>query len=106
MAMSYPDQRTLTMNKEIDLEEGYKLGKKSELRTKPAKSGNTGQRGTKKVLAELVGRLRQKLNPKVALVSPSDRSPNLFPFISGHHRPFWDTNLADPPMGTSGMLQD
>ena len=60
-----------------------KFGKKSELRTNPAKSGNTGQRETKEVLAELVGRLREKLNPKVASVSPSeqhrrgDLKPNL-----------------------------
>lgn len=60
-----------------------KFGKKSELGTKPAKSGNTGQRETKEVLGELVGRLREKLNPKVASVSPAeehrrgDLKPNL-----------------------------
>ena len=60
-----------------------KIGKESELGTKAAKSGNTGQRETKEVLAELVGRLREKLNPKVASVSPSeeqrrgDVKPNL-----------------------------
>jgi transposase len=54
------------------LKKDNKFGKKSELRTKPLKSGNTGQRETKEVLAELVGRLREKLNPKVASVSPGE----------------------------------
>ena len=60
-----------------------KFGKKSELGTKPAKNGHSGQPETKEVLAELVGRLREKLNPKVASVSPSeedrrgDLKPNL-----------------------------
>jgi transposase len=65
------------------LKKDNKFGKKSELGTKPAKSGNTGQRETKEVLGELVGRLREKLNPKVASVSPAeehrrgDLKPNL-----------------------------
>jgi transposase len=65
------------------LKKDNKIGKESELGTKAAKSGNTGQRETKEVLAELVGRLREKLNPKVASVSPSeeqrrgDVKPNL-----------------------------
>ena len=60
-----------------------KFGKKSELSAKPTKSGNTGQRETKEVLAQLVGRLRERLNTKVASVSPSvehrggDLKPNL-----------------------------
>jgi transposase len=65
------------------LKKDNKFGKKSELGTKPAKNGHSGQRETKEVLAELVGRLREKLNPKVASVSPSeedrrgDLKPNL-----------------------------
>jgi|SRR5215813_143618 len=54
------------------LKKHNKFGKKSELSAKQAKSGNTGQPDTKEVLAELVGRLREKLNPKVASVSPSE----------------------------------
>lgn len=52
-----------------------KIGKKSELSAKPAKSGSTGQRETKEVLAELVGRLREKLNPKAKLawVGPAEK---------------------------------
>ena len=42
---------------------------------KPAKCRNTGQRETKEVLAELVGRLREKLNSKVASLSPSEERP-------------------------------
>ena len=44
---------------------------RSELSAKRAKARNTGQRDSKEVLAELVGRLREKLNPKVS-VSPSE----------------------------------
>jgi transposase len=40
--------------------------KKSELNCKRATSGSTRNRETKDVLAELVGRLREKLNPKMA----------------------------------------
>jgi hypothetical protein len=54
------------------LKKDNKFGKKSELSAKPAKSGNTGQRETKEILAELVGRLREKLNPKVTSLSPSE----------------------------------
>jgi transposase len=57
------------------LKKDNKFGKKSELSAKPAKSRNTGQRETKEVLAELVGRLREKLNSKVASVSPSEERP-------------------------------
>ena len=57
------------------MKKNNKFGKKSELRTRPAKSGNTGQRETKEVLAELVGRLKEKLNPKVASVSPTEEHP-------------------------------
>ena len=41
-------------------------GKKSEPTAKRAKSSNAGHRETKEVLAELMGRLREKLNQKVA----------------------------------------
>jgi len=54
------------------LKKDNKFGKKSELSAKPAKSRNAGQRETKEVLAELVGRLKEKLNPKVASVNPSE----------------------------------
>lgn len=50
-------------------------GKNRECKSKRAKSGNTGQRETKEVLAELVGRLREKLNPKVAAVDPPEGRP-------------------------------
>jgi hypothetical protein len=40
--------------------------RKSEPTAKRAKSGSTAHRETKEVLAELVGRLREKLNQKVA----------------------------------------
>ncbi len=49
--------------------------KKSELNSKRAKSGSTEHRGTKEVLAELVGRLREKLNPKVASADPRQEGP-------------------------------
>jgi len=49
--------------------------KNKEVNSKRAKSGSTGQRETKEVLAELVERLREKLNPKVALAPPPDESP-------------------------------
>ena len=52
-----------------------KFGKKSELSARPAKSRTTGQGETKQVLAELVGRLREKLNPKVASARLPDESP-------------------------------
>jgi transposase len=52
-------------------------GKNRELKSKSAKSGSTGQRETKEVLAELVKRLREKLNPKVAAVGlAKDRPKN------------------------------
>jgi len=41
-------------------------GKKSEPTAKRAKSSSAGHRETKEVLAELMGRLREKLNQKVA----------------------------------------
>ena len=57
------------------MKQDNKFGKKSELNSKRAKSGSTGQRETKEVLAELVGRLREKLNPKVASVGPAEERP-------------------------------
>jgi transposase len=69
------------------LKKDNKIGKKSELGTKPAKSGNTGQRETKEVLAELVGRLREKLNPKAkaASIGPAEehRRGDLKPNLDG-----------------------
>ena len=47
-------------------------GKKSEPRVKPTKSRSTGHRETKEVLAELVGRLRKKLNQKVAAAGSAE----------------------------------
>jgi hypothetical protein len=41
-------------------------GKNRESKSKSARSGSPRQRETKEVLAELVQRLREKLNPKVA----------------------------------------
>src|SRR5215831_285366 len=43
--------------------------------SKPGQSGNAGQRETKDVLAELVERLREKLNPKVVAKSPATERP-------------------------------
>jgi hypothetical protein len=57
------------------LKKDNKFGKKSELNSKRAKSGRTGQRETKEVVAELVGRLREKLNPQVASVGPPEERP-------------------------------
>ena len=60
-----------------------KFGKKSESSTKPAKSHGTRQRETKELLAELVGRLREKLDGKRASGRPGethqrgDLKPNL-----------------------------
>jgi transposase len=64
------------------LNKDNKIGRKSELGAKPAKTGNTGQRESKEVLAELVGRLREKLNPKMASATSrrgrrGDLKPNL-----------------------------
>ena len=47
-------------------------GKKSEPTAKRAKSASTAHRDTKEVLAELVGRLRKKLNQKVAAADPAE----------------------------------
>jgi hypothetical protein len=47
-------------------------GKKSEPTAKRAKSSNTAHRETKEVLAELVGRLRNKLNQKVAAAGSAE----------------------------------
>ena len=47
-------------------------GKQSEATAKRAKSGGSGQREAKEVLAELVGKLREKLNPKVASMVPAE----------------------------------
>jgi hypothetical protein len=56
----------ITVDKEIDLEEPSNSGSKSEPTAKRAKSGSTAHQDTKEVLAELVRRLRKKLNQKVA----------------------------------------
>jgi len=47
-------------------------GKNREWNWKRAKSGSSGEREAKEVLAELVGKLREKLNPKVASVVPAE----------------------------------
>ena len=47
-------------------------GKNREWNSKRAKSGSSGEREAKEVLAELVGKLREKLNPKVAAVVPAE----------------------------------
>jgi transposase len=49
--------------------------KKSELNCKRAKSGSTMRRETKEVLSELVGRLREKLNPRMASVDARQERP-------------------------------
>jgi transposase len=48
---------------------------KSELNGKRAKSVNARHRETTEVLAELVGRLREKLNPKMASLNPRRERP-------------------------------
>ena len=59
-------------------------GKKSEPTAKRTKSGSTAHRETKDVLAELVGRLRKKLNQEVTAGSSAEvhrgdeLRPNLF----------------------------
>ena len=45
-------------------------GTNKKRNSKPGQSGSTGQRETKEVLAELVEKLRKKLNPKVRAVGP------------------------------------
>jgi transposase len=51
-------------------------GKKSESTSKPTKSRGPVQRDTKEVLAELVGKLKEKLNPKkVAATSAGEEHP-------------------------------
>jgi len=50
----------ITVDKEIDLEKHNNSGKKSEPTSKPTKSRGPVQRDTKEVLAELVGKLKEK----------------------------------------------
>jgi hypothetical protein len=65
------------------LKKDNKFGKKSELSAKPAKPCGRRQGETKELLAELVGRLREKLDPKMPSGSPGethrrgDLKPNL-----------------------------
>ena len=49
-------------------------GKKSEPTSKRAKSRGPVQRDTKEVLAELVGKLREKLDPKVGAASAGEKN--------------------------------
>ena len=49
-------------------------GKKSEPKTNRAKSRGPVQRDTKEVLAELVGKLREKLDPKVGAASAGEKN--------------------------------
>jgi transposase len=71
-------------------------GKKSEPTSKPAKSRGPVQRDTKEVLAELVGKLKEKLDPKkVAATSAGEEHPR------GELRPNLDrltvgVDLGDP----------
>jgi hypothetical protein len=60
-------------------------GKNRESKSKSARCGSPGQRETKEVCAELVKRLREKLNPKVASVGlAKDRPQNsLRPNLDG-----------------------
>jgi transposase len=50
-------------------------GKNREWNSKRAKSGSTAQRETKEVLAEVVGRLREKLNPTMGWVGSGKERP-------------------------------
>jgi hypothetical protein len=65
--------------------------KKSEPTTKRAKSGCPVQRDTKEVLAELVGKLKEKLDPKkVAATSAGEEHQRgeLRPNLCAFHSPF------------------
>jgi hypothetical protein len=54
------------------LQKNSNSGKKSEPTAKRAKSSSTAHREPKEVLAELVGRLRKKLNQKVAAADSAE----------------------------------
>jgi len=54
------------------LKKGSNSGKHREWNSKRAKSGSSGEREAKEVLAELVGKLREKLTPKVASWGPAE----------------------------------
>jgi hypothetical protein len=69
-------------------------GKKSEPTLKPAKSRGPVQRDTKEVLAELVGKLKEKLDPKkVAATSAGEKHP------SGELRPNLDRLTVGVDLG-------
>lgn len=50
-------------------------GKNRKRNSKPGQSGSAGQRETKEVLAELVERLREKLNPKMVAEGAATKHP-------------------------------
>ncbi len=72
-------------------------GKKSEPTTKRAKSRGPVQRDTKEVLAELVGKLKEKLDPKkVAATSAGEKHPR------GELRPNLDRLTVGVDLGDQG----
>ena len=72
-------------------------GKKSEPTTKRAKSRGPVQRDTKEVLAELVGKLKEKLDPKKAAgASAGNGHPR------GELRPILDRLTAGVDVGDQG----
>jgi hypothetical protein len=72
-------------------------GKKSEPTSKRAKSRGAVQRDTKEVLAELVGKLREKLEPKrVAATRAGEKHP------SGELRPNLDRLTVGVDLGDQG----
>jgi transposase len=62
------------VDKEINLKMHNNSAKKSEPTSKRAKSRGPVQRDTKEVLAELVGKLREKLDPKVGAASAGEKN--------------------------------
>jgi hypothetical protein len=71
--------------------------KNSELTSKRAKSRGPVQRDTKEVLAELVGKLQEKLDPKkVAATSAGEKHP------SGELRPNLDRLTVGVDLGDQG----
>jgi hypothetical protein len=95
------DQRTLRCNQKRlrrpTLKQHNNSRKNSELTSKRAKSRGPVQRDTKEVLAELVGKLQEKLDPKkVAATSAGEKHP------SGELRPNLDRLTVGVDLGDQG----
>src|SRR5258708_25238344 len=82
------------MKRRSTLKKHNNSGKKSEPTWKPTKSRGPVQRDTKEVLAELVGKLKEKLDPKkVAATSAGEKLP------SGELRPNLDRLTVGVDLG-------